>query len=39
VFDFLGFGVDRGTVTVTGDAYSGNLKSEVANRREAGTGR
>jgi hypothetical protein len=31
VFDFLAFGVDRGTVTVTGYAYRGNLKSEVAN--------
>jgi hyperosmotically inducible periplasmic protein len=31
VFDFLAFGVDRGTVTVTGYAYRGNLKSEVAS--------
>lgn len=31
VFDFLAFGVDRGTVTVTGYAYRGNLKSDVAN--------
>jgi hyperosmotically inducible protein len=31
VFDFLVFGVDRGTVTVTGYAYRGNLKSDVAN--------
>lgn len=38
VFDFLAFGVDRGTVTVTGYAYHGNLKSEVANavKRVAG---
>src|SRR5688500_18263325 len=38
VFDFLAFGVDRGTVTVTGYAYRGNLKSEVANavKRVAG---
>src|SRR2546428_13924795 len=38
VFDFLAFGVDRGTVTVTGYAYYGNLKSEVANavKRVAG---
>ena len=31
VFDFLAFRVDRGTVTVMGYAYYGNLKSEVAN--------
>jgi hyperosmotically inducible periplasmic protein len=31
VFDFLAFGVDRGTVTVTGYAYFGNLKTGVAN--------
>jgi hyperosmotically inducible protein len=31
VFDFLAFGVDRGTVTVTGYAYRGNLKTDVAN--------
>ena len=38
VFDFLAFGVDRGTVTVMGYAYYGNLKSEVANavKRVAG---
>ena len=38
VFDFLAFGVDRGTVTVTGYAYHGNLKSDVANavKRVAG---
>jgi len=38
VFDFLAFGVDRGTVTVTGYAYRGNLKSDVANavKRVAG---
>jgi hypothetical protein len=27
VFDFLAFGVDRGTVTLQGYAYQGNLKS------------
>ena len=38
VFDFLAFGVDRGTVTVTGYAYHGNLRSDVANalKRVAG---
>jgi osmotically-inducible protein OsmY len=30
VFDFLAFGVDRGTVTLTGYAYQGNLKSAAA---------
>jgi hyperosmotically inducible periplasmic protein len=38
VFDFLAFGVDHGTVTVTGYAYRETLKSEVANavKRVAG---
>jgi hypothetical protein len=38
VFDFLAFAVDRGTVTVTGYAYQGDLKSQVANavKRVAG---
>jgi hyperosmotically inducible protein len=38
VFDFLAFGVDRGTVTVTGFAYRGSLRSDVANavKRVAG---
>lgn len=38
VFDFLAFGVDRGTVTVTGYAYRGDLRSDVANavKRVAG---
>lgn len=38
VFDFLAFGVDGGTVTVTGYAYRGNLRSEVARavKRVAG---
>jgi BON domain len=30
VFDFLAFGVDRGTVTLTGYSYSGGLKSNAA---------
>ncbi len=30
VFDFLAFGVDRGTVTLLGYAYHGNLKSDAA---------
>jgi len=29
VFDFLAFGVDRGTVTLQGYAYQGNLKSDA----------
>ncbi|MGH9175350.1 MAG: BON domain-containing protein, partial [Vicinamibacterales bacterium] len=29
VFDFLAFSVDRGTVTLTGYAYRGSLKSEA----------
>jgi hypothetical protein len=38
VFDFLAFSVERGTVTLTGFAYSGTLKSEAehAVRRVAG---
>ena len=38
VFDFLAFSVERGTVTLTGFAYSGTLKSEAENavRRVAG---
>jgi len=30
VFDFLTFGVDRGTVTLTGYSYNGSLKSQAA---------
>lgn len=30
VFDFLAFGVDKGTVTLQGYAYQGNLKSDAA---------
>ena len=29
VFDFLAFGTDRGTVTLVGSAYRGNLKSDA----------
>lgn len=29
VFDFLAFGIDRGTVTLLGYGYSGNLKSDA----------
>src|SRR5262245_12551345 len=29
VFDFLAYGVDRGTVTLVGYAYRGNLKSDA----------
>ena len=29
VFDFLAFGVERGTVTLLGDAYRGSLKTEA----------
>jgi len=38
VFDFLAFGVERGTVTVMGYAYRGSLKMDVANavKRVAG---
>lgn len=38
VFDYLTFGVDRGTVTLNGYAYSGSLKTaaEIAARRSAG---
>ena len=38
VFDFLSFGVDRGTVTLTGYAHRGSLKSEAesATRRVSG---
>jgi hyperosmotically inducible protein len=31
VFDFVAFGIDRGTVTLEGFAYHGSLKSEAAN--------
>jgi hypothetical protein len=31
VFDFLAFGVDRGTVTLFGYAYRGSLKTEAVN--------
>jgi hyperosmotically inducible protein len=30
VFDFITFGVDRGTVTLAGYSYSGSLKSQAA---------
>jgi hyperosmotically inducible periplasmic protein len=30
VFDFIAFGVDRGTVTLEGYSYSGSLKSQAA---------
>ena len=38
VFDFLVFSVDRGTVTLAGYAYEGNLKAdaEMATKRAAG---
>jgi gluconolactonase len=38
VFDFLAFGIDRGTVTLSGYAYRGSLKAEAvqAVRRIAG---
>ena len=38
VFDFLAFGVDRGTVTLVGWSYEGNLKgaAEMAAKRAAG---
>ena len=38
VFDFLVFSVDRGTVTLAGYAYEGNLKAdaEMATKRVAG---
>jgi hyperosmotically inducible protein len=38
VFDFLAFGVDRGTVTLVGYTYAGNLKSdaEAAAKRVSG---
>src|SRR5687767_15023912 len=38
VFDFLAFGVERGTVTLMGYAYRGSLRSEAeqAVRRVAG---
>jgi len=38
VFDFLAFSVDRGTVTLAGYAYEGNLKAdaEMATKRAAG---
>jgi osmotically-inducible protein OsmY len=38
VFDFMAFNVDRGTVTLTGYAYHGSLKSaaESATRRVSG---
>lgn len=38
VFDFLAFGVDKGTVTLVGWSYEGNLKAaaEMAAKRSAG---
>jgi osmotically-inducible protein OsmY len=38
VFDFIAFGVNRGTVTLVGYAYQGNLKAdaEMATKRASG---
>jgi hyperosmotically inducible protein len=38
VFDFIAFGVNRGTVTLVGYAYQGNLKrdAEMAAKRSSG---
>ena len=38
VFDFIAFSVDRGTVTLAGYAYEGNLKTdaEMATKRASG---
>jgi hyperosmotically inducible periplasmic protein len=38
VFDFMAFGIDRGTVTLTGYAYNGSLRSaaESAAKRTSG---
>jgi hypothetical protein len=38
VFDYMAFALDRGTVTLTGYAYSGSLKpaAEIAARRTSG---
>jgi hyperosmotically inducible periplasmic protein len=38
VFDFIAFGVDRGTVTLVGYSYEGNLKAdaEMATKRASG---
>jgi len=38
VFDFIAFGVDRGTVTLVGYSYQGNLKAdaEMAAKRSIG---
>jgi osmotically-inducible protein OsmY len=38
VFDFMAFGIDRGTVTLTGYAYNGSLRSaaEIAAKRTSG---
>src|SRR5687768_6355012 len=38
VFDFIAFGVDRGTVTLVGYSHQGNLKAdaEMATRRASG---
>ena len=38
VFDFMAFGIDRGTVTLTGYAYSGSLRNaaEMAAKRTSG---
>ena len=38
VFDYMAFGVDRGTVTLTGYAYSGSLRyaAEAAVKRTSG---
>jgi osmotically-inducible protein OsmY len=38
VFDFLAFGVDRGTVTLMGYAYRGNLKSDAAQAVKRASG-
>lgn len=38
VFDYMAFGVDRGTVTLTGYAYNGSLRTaaEIAAKRTSG---
>lgn len=38
VFDFMAFGIDRGTVTLTGYAYNGSLRTaaEIAAKRSSG---
>jgi hyperosmotically inducible periplasmic protein len=38
VFDFMAFGVDRGTVTLTGYAYRGSLRSAAENATKRASG-